>query len=300
MSSQLSVIIVNYRAGELLRASLVALRAQLPGGSEVIVVDNDPSDDGSDGLEDVLPGTYVIRNSLNAGYGRASNQALRIATGDRVLFLNPDAIIQPGAIATASQFLDAHPDVGILGARVLLPDGKLDPAARRSFKTPGSYLYKAIGLSRLFPRNARFGRYYLSYLDPTALTDIDATVGAFMFARRTAIEGVGGFDERFFMYCEDEDLCWRVKMAGWRVVYHPGVVVRHHKGTSTRQRRARMVFHFHRSLFLYHRKNVAPRYPALVNVGIYAGILASLALKLPFTVVRSVLAGRGPLRGRAS
>ena len=166
--------------------------------------------------------------------------------------------------------------MGILGARILLPDGRLDPPARRSFKTPATYFYKSVGLSRAFPRHRRYGRYYLSYLDEHELADVDSVVGAFMLMPHRLIEQIGGFDERFFLYCEDEDLCWRARQADWRVVYHPGVVVEHHKGTSTGQRPLRTVWQFHRSLVLYHRKNIAPRYPTLVNAAVYAGIAAGL------------------------
>jgi GT2 family glycosyltransferase len=272
----LTVIVVNYNGGATLRRGLRALWPELRPGWDVVVVDNASSDGSADDLESEFDGVRVIRNRRNQGFAAANNIALRDTGGDNVLLLNPDVEVDPGAIATALGHLDAHDDVGIVGARILLPDGRFDPAARRSAKTPATYWYKILGLSRLFPRHPRFGRYYLSYLDESAITDVDSVVGAFLLIRRSVVDSIGPLDERFFMYCEDEDWCWRARQAGWRVVYHPGVVVRHAKGSSTRQRPLRMAYHFHRSLLLYHRKNLAPRHSPVANAAVYGGIAAGM------------------------
>jgi len=206
--------------------------------------------------------------------------------------LNPDVVLEPTALATATAYLDAHPDVGILGARILLPDGRLDPPARRTFKTPATYFYKLSGLSWLFPNNRRFGHYYLSYLNDDLLTEVDAVVGAFLFIRRATIARVGPLDERFFMYCEDEDWCWRVKQDGWRVVYHPEVIVHHFKGSSTQLRPFTMIYHWHRSILLYHQKNIAPRYPAPANLLVYGAMGLSCLLTMGINGLRRVVPGR--------
>ncbi len=285
----LSVIIVNYNGGRILRECLDRLWRELRPGWQVLLVDNASADGSADGIEALYPGLSVIRNADNAGFARANNQAMRLATGACVLLLNPDVTIEPGAIATAIAYLDSHPDVSMLGPKILLADGRPDPAARRSFKTPETYLFKMTGLSRLFPRHPRFGRYYLSYLDDGEIADVDSIVGAFMLVRRSVIDEIGMLDERFFMYCEDEDWCWRAKQAGGRVVYHPGVVVHHRKGSSSRTVPLRMAYHFHRSLFLYHRKNIAPRYSMVTNAGVYAGIAASFAARSSMITLRRAL-----------
>lgn len=285
----LSILIVNYNTGALLRCCLEALWPQLEPGFEVVLVDNASSDAGVDGLEQDYPGLRLIRNPSNVGYARANNQALRLYRSRHALLLNPDVTLEPGALATALTYLDAHPEVGILGPRVLGSNGRLDPPARRSFKTPATYLYKMSGLSRLFPRHPRFGRYYLSYLNEMAITEVDAVVGAFLLIRREVVDQIGLLDERFFMYCEDEDWCWRAKQAGWRVVYHPGIVVHHRKGSSTARHPFRMAYHWHRSLFLYHRKNIAPRYPAVVNGAVYGGIALGLGAALVVRAGRRVV-----------
>ena len=286
----LSVIIVNYNGGRMVRECLEHLWPQLETGWEVLLVDNASTDGSADGLEEAYPGLSVIRNARNVGFASANNQAMRLAAGAYVLLLNPDVSITPGALATALAYLEAHPGVSILGPKVLLPGGRMDPAARRSFKTPATYLYRMTGLSRLFPHHPRFGRYYLSYLNEDEITDVDSVVGAFMLIRRSVIDAIGMLDERFFMYCEDEDWCWRAKQAGGRVVYHPGVVVNHRKGSSTRRVPLRMAYHFHRSLYLYHRKNIAPRCSAIANAGVYAGILASFVARSGILVVRRLWA----------
>jgi hypothetical protein len=289
-ASILSVIIVNFNGGRIVRECLEHLWPQLEDGWEVLLVDNASTDGSAAGLEEAYQGLSVIRNARNVGFARANNQAIRLSRGDYVLLLNPDVSITPGALATALAHLGAHPDVSILGPKILLPGGRPDPAARRSFKTPETYLYKMTGLSRWFPHHPRFGRYYLSYLREDEIADIDSVVGAFLLIRRSVIDAIGMLDERFFMYCEDEDWCWRAKQAGGRVVYHPGVVVHHRKGSSTRSVPLRMAYHWHRSLYLFHRKNIAPRCSTLANAGVYAGILASFAARCGVLVVRGLWA----------
>jgi GT2 family glycosyltransferase len=294
MAPALSVVIVNYNGGALLRECLTSLWAALEPGAEVLLVDNASTDGSLTGLEITFPGLQVIRNARNVGYARANNQALQRARGRYFLLLNPDVVLEREAVATAQAYLDAHADVSILGARVLRPDGRLDPPARRSFKTPSTYFYKMTGLARAFPHHPRFGRYYLSFLNEGEIHDVDSVVGAFLMIRRAAVERVGFLDERFFMYCEDEDWCWRVKRAGGRVVYHPGVVVHHRKGASTGQHPFRMLYHWHRSLFLYHRKNIAAQYPAPLNGLVYAGMLGGFLGALALTATRRLVRRRVP------
>jgi GT2 family glycosyltransferase len=285
--STVSVIVVSFNGGDLVRTCLKALWPQLEAGSEVFVVDNNSSDGSVDNLEAEFPGLHVIRNPTNDGYAKANNQAIAVAQGTYILLLNPDVQVEPGAVATAMAYLDENPDVSILGPKVL-KNGRLDPPARRSFKTPETYFYKALGLARLFPRHRRFGRYYLGYLDEDQITDVDSVVGAFLMIRRSVVEQIGPLDERFFMYSEDEDWCWRAKQAGGRVVYHPGVVVHHIRGATTSKYRLRMTYHSHRSYWLYYKKNVAGRYPGPVNWMVYGLIGAGLAASVTLGSARSV------------
>jgi GT2 family glycosyltransferase len=222
----------------------------------------------------------VLENNGNPGYAVANNQAIRESRGRYVLLLNPDVILAPNALATAVQLMDAQPTVGIMGPRIVLPDGTLDRPCRRSFKTPGTYFFMLVGLTRAFPRHPRFGKYYLSWLDEHQPVDVDAVIGAFLLIRREVIDEIGMLDERFYMYCEDEDWCFRAKQAGWRIRYEPGVLVTHYKGSSSAKRPRRMIYERHKAILQFHCKNIAPQYSWPVNAAVYAGMLASLGLSL--------------------
>jgi GT2 family glycosyltransferase len=287
--TRLAVIIVNYKAGQLLLDCLAALYAQLAADSEVYLVDNASNDPILARVESQYPSIALIQNPVNVGFARANNQVLASTDADYYLLLNPDVELQPGAITIALEHLDSHPDIGILGARVLRHNGLLDPAARRSFKGAETYFYKWFGLSKLFGTSRRFGRYYLSYLDESKLTDVDSVVGAFMIIRSQVLRDIGFFDERFFIYCEDEDFCYRAKLAGFRVVYHPAVVARHRKGHSTSQVPFRMLYHWHRSLVLYHVKNIGPRYRGIVNWIVYSGITVGFLIAITAVAVSKAL-----------
>jgi GT2 family glycosyltransferase len=278
--ASLSVVIVTYNSAGTIERCLASLQPQLRQSDEVFVVDNASTDVGPGSIHLRHPGLRIIRNVKNVGFARACNQAIRIATGRFILLLNPDTQLDAGAIARAVGYLRSHPDAGVLGAKVRLQDGRVDPAAHRSFKQVGTYFYKVLGLSRLFPRHPRFGRYYLSHRRLNHVSEVDSVVGAFLLIRSQVVDAIGLLDERFFMYCEDEDWCWRAKCAGWRVVYHPGVVVRHQKGSSARQAPLRTLYHWHRSTYLYHRKNIAPTYAAPVNLGVYSGLIAVLGARV--------------------
>lgn len=289
----LSVLIVNYNGGELLQRTLQSLYDTTDGlASETFVVDNGSSDDSLEMVRRAFPTVQVIENGANLGFARANNRALRQAQGCYLLLLNPDVELQPGAVQVALDYLQAHPDVGIVGPRVLLPDGRLDKPCRRSFKTPAIYLYKTMGLSALFPKSPRFNRYYMGYLPEDQVSEVDAVIGAFLMIRHECMEEIGLLDERFFIYCEDEDWCFRAKRAGWKVVYNPQAVVIHHKGFSTSKRRLRMVYEWHKAIFQFHRKNMAPDYSPVMNGLVYLGMGLRLAGALAVNVLRGKVGGK--------
>jgi GT2 family glycosyltransferase len=290
---RLSVIIVNYNAGPLILSCVRSVIPQLGPDDGIVVVDNGSTDGSDRHLEATFGELRFLRNRRNLGFAAAVNAGLRTTDSNYVLLLNPDARLGPGALDTAVRYVADHPDIGILGARVVLPDGTVDPASHRSFKTAGTYFYKATGLTRRFPRNARLGAYYVSALDELAIADVDSVVGAFMLVRRSLIDTIGLLDESFFMYCEDEDWCWRAKQQGYRVVYNPNIVVYHLKGSSAGKRRLRSLYHWHRSLALYHRKNIAGRYPLAVNAAIYAGIGAGFVAAIVGYGARRLLTSGG-------
>jgi N-acetylglucosaminyl-diphospho-decaprenol L-rhamnosyltransferase len=268
-----SVVIVHYQTPDLLVRCLAALAASDGGvDMEVFVVDNASQGFDAAAMQSLLPGSTVIANPVNVGFATASNQALLLAEGRHVLLLNPDAMVEPGALSTMIAFMDQHPDVGCSTARVVLPDGSLDLACRRSFPTPIRSFYRLSLLSRLFPRSRRFGQYNLTYLDEAVQADIDSPCGAFMLVRAQTVAQVGLLDERYFMYGEDLDWAFRIKAAGWRIVYVPAATVHHVKRASSRQSRGRTIGHFYAAMRIFyadHYEHGQPRWVARLT---YAAI----------------------------
>ena len=286
----LTVVILNYNTRDHLRVCLDALRregsttASDPPGpisAEIIVVDNDSRDHSADMAEAEYPWVTVIRSGRNGGFAYGNNIALRQANGAAVMLLNPDTETPPGSIKSLYDHLQAHPEAGVVGPKLLREDGSMHMACRRSFPSPPVSLYRLTGLARLFPSSPRFGAYNLTYVDPNVELEVDSVCGACMLVRREAIEQAGLLDECFFMYGEDLDWCWRIKEAGWTVRYVPGSVVKHQHGGSSRRRPIRTTWHFFHAMDLFYRKHYLRQYNPLVSaavlLGIYAGLGATIA-----------------------
>lgn len=260
-----SVVILNYNTRDDLRTCLRSVETDLSDELEVFVVDN-ASDDGSATMVAAeFPWVRLIRAERNGGYAYGNNLAIRQARGDFVLLLNPDAMVPPGAIAALRDYLIAHPEAAVVGPRVLRPDGSLDLACRRSFPTLEVSSYRILGLSKLFPRSRRFGRYNLTYLDPNEPAEVDAVVGACMLVRRSAIDQAGLLDEQFFMYGEDLDWAYRIHQRGWAVLYNPGITVLHRKGASSRRRSDAATVAFYEAMEIFYRKHYARQHSGLTN-----------------------------------
>jgi len=281
----LAVIIVNYKACDLLRDCLRSVLANKGVSYCVFVVDNASGDGSVEMVRREFPEVRVQALDRNIGYGPANNLGIKEALAADIppryiLLLNPDTVLPPDALARMVAFLEAHPEAGAVGPKLVRPDGSLDLACRRSFPTPAVSFYRLSGLSRLFPKSRRFARYNLTYLDPDCLTEVDSLVGACMLLRREALEQVGLFDEAFFMYGEDLDLCYRLKQHGWKVFYNPAVTVLHYKGESSRRNSARANYEFYRAMLLFHRKHYARNTFFVVNwlITIAVVFLGGLAL----------------------
>ncbi len=232
----LSVIIVNYNVKEFLLNLLESIRKATERlNVEIIVVDNASEDGSPAAIKGKFPQVKLIENKKNLGFGKANNQALKIASGEFLLLINPDAIVREDTLTKMLRFFREHPECGLAGCKVLNPDGTLQLPCRRSFPTPWVSFTKITGLSKLFPKSKLFAKYNLTYLDENQTYEVDAVSGSFMMLRKKVYEKVGGFDERFFMYGEDLDYCYRVKKAGFKVYYFAGAEVIHYKGESTRR-----------------------------------------------------------------
>jgi GT2 family glycosyltransferase len=207
---------------------------------------------------------------------------------DYVLFLNPDTVLPANALQATVDFLEAHPRAGVVGPKVIKPDGTLDLACRRSFPTPTSGLFKLAGLSRLFPKSRTLARYNLTYLNDDETAEVDSVMGAYMLVRGDALTQAGLYDERFFMYGEDLDLAFRLKERGWKVYYYPAVEVLHHKGASSRKQSERSIREFYRAMHVFYRKHYAVTTIGPINAVVSMGItlrgwlaLAQNALRPP-------------------
>jgi N-acetylglucosaminyl-diphospho-decaprenol L-rhamnosyltransferase len=278
---QVSVVIVHYETPQLLKRCLAAVRAA--GGSLAVntfVVDNASRDLNLASVEALLPGVQVVANERNVGFAVAANQGLRLATGRYLLLINADTLLAPDTLSAMVAYMDEHADVGCATARLVMEDGRLDLACRRSFPTPVRSFYRLTLLSRLFPRSRRFGQYNLTYLDEHVEAEIDSPCGAFMFVRQEVIEQVGLLDERYFMYGEDLDWAYRMKAAGWRIMYTPITTVIHLKRASSRKSRSRTIRAFYDAMRIFYREHYERSYPRWLSWIIYRAIDVREALEL--------------------
>ena len=240
---------------DFLQRALRSLRqAQLYDQTEVIVIDNASRDDSKRCITEEFPEIQWIGLKSNIGFGKACNVGARCAHGTFVLFINPDTLVSQNTLSECYNFFNRHDRVGIIGPKILNPDGSLQVSCRRSFPTPPVAFYRLAGLSKLFPKSRHFGQYNLTYLDPEQASEVDAVSGSFMFMRLSLFQDIGGFDESFFMYGEDLDLCWRVKEKGHAVWYDPNTQIIHFKGRSS----AKMSFAarkaFYEAMVIFSRK----------------------------------------------
>ncbi len=254
----LSIIIVNYNVKEFLQNLLHSLAKATTGiKSEIIIVDN-ASDDGSvEMLREKFPGITLIANNDNKGFSKANNQGLVIAKGKYLLLLNPDTIVQEDTFHTLIKFFEETPDAGMVGCKILNPDGTLQLACRRSFPGPWTSFCKVTGLSTLFPNSKIFARYNLTYLDENQTYEVDAISGSFMMLKRECYEKIGGLDEQFFMYGEDLDLCYRTQKGGYKVYYVHLTQIIHYKGESTRRSSLDETKIFYSAMKLFVKKHLS-------------------------------------------
>ena len=278
-----SVVIVTHNSRDLVRACLASLAEERAlGPLEVIVVDNASKDDTGYAVATEFPWVRLIVNRTNAGFARAINEGLAFARGEYLLLLNPDTVVPAGTIGRAVAELAARPPVGMLGVKLVRPDGSFDHACKRGFPTVLSALYYFTGLAGRFPDSPRFAQYTAAHLGVDEIGSIDAINGAFMLVRRSALDDVGELDERYWLWAEDLDWCHRFWEKNWVVLYWPEVEVVHLKSASVGEHRSlRLNFAFHQSIWLFYKKHHAPHrsaaLSALVAVGIWSKFLGSAA-----------------------
>jgi GT2 family glycosyltransferase len=275
----LSIIIVSYNVKTFLQHCINSVKKASRGlDVELFVVDNKSIDGTGDMVKREFPDIHFIGNSKNLGFGKANNQALKLSRGKYVLFLNPDTLIEENTLHVLFDFMENNQHVGIAGPKILNSDGTLQLACRRSFPSPSVALPKLLGLSNLFPKSKIFGKYNLTYLDPDQSYAVDAVSGSFMFCRGELIRELNGFDEDFFMYGEDLDLCRRVQLKHMLVYYVADTTIIHHKGESSKSAPFDSLMAFYKAMDIFFRKHFSSLYSFITTLFFRLGIVAHLSL----------------------
>jgi GT2 family glycosyltransferase len=275
----LSIIIVSYNVRDLLKRCLNSIfDFQKELSFEVTVIDNHSEDESTQMLKRDFPGINLIENHQNLGFSAACNQGMRQSRGRYFFLLNPDTELTSAGINGMIRFMDSHLEVGICGPRMVDSDGDIQFSAR-SFP---SYLTAISSrqslLNRLFPDNPWSCKYLLKDLNRNQVEEVDWVSGSALLTRREVVEKIGFLDERFFMYVEDVDFCYRAKQAGFSIRYFPQCLVIHHHGKSTRRRKSRMLTEHHRSMYLFYKKHHHPTF--LLAAMVFFGIWIRLGLCL--------------------
>jgi N-acetylglucosaminyl-diphospho-decaprenol L-rhamnosyltransferase len=257
--ADVAAILVNYNAGPELRHALQSIADELSGREwEAVVVDNDSVDGSGAIAHEFAPRVRLLRNPQNVGFGRGANQGVAATAAPTVLIMNPDCCLVAGAVGALEQELQAYPDCAIVGPRILSPDGSTQGNARGDPNMLTGLFGRASWLRRMLPR-LRVSRRNVFDTASNASATVDWVSGACMLVRRDALTHVNGFDERYFLYWEDADLCRRLRLIGYNVRYAPGATAIHRVGHSSRTARASSIRAFHDSAYLYYSTHVAPR-----------------------------------------
>lgn len=292
---KLSIIIVSYNVCELLDKCLKSISvASGEINHEVFVVDNNSIDNTAEFVAKNYPKVKLIANITNKGFSKANNQAIKLAKGQYILILNPDTELMPDTLVKMLKFIESKPDnVAVVTCKVELPNGQIDKDCRRSFPTPLTALAHFAGLSKIFKGTKLFDTYYMGHIPTEVEAEIDACVGAFILIRHSALKTVGSFDEDYFFYGEDLDLCYRMRQRGYKVVYTPITKIIHHKGVSSgikkhtsemsktpKASRVRAIIESTRAMELFYKKHYTGKYPPPVTFFVMAAIRVVKNLRL--------------------
>lgn len=284
---KLSVIIVNYNVKYFIEVCLHSVYRAAQGiDAEVIVVDNNSKDDSCAMIKAQYPDVRLIENKENTGFSHANNQGVAIAGGEYILFLNPDTVMPENFLRSMISYMDAHPEAGSIGPRLMDGKGKYAPDGKKSFPSLSVAIFKTTGINKIFSKSTYFNKYYAVHVAEDEVAEVDILSGCCMMVRSSLLKGIGGaFDEAYFMYCEDFDLCYRIQQAGYKNIYYPKVTLIHYKGESTRKATISHVKTFNDALSVFVRKHYskanAGLFIMLINIGI--------VLRAILSVVKQVL-----------
>ena len=258
---KLSVVLLSYNTRDLTEQALRSTFAALDGiESEVFVVDNASKDGSAEMVKEKFPNVQLLVNEENIGFSGGNNKALSKVCGNYVLLINTDTIVHRDAFKKLVEFLDAHPQAGAVGCKILNPDGTLQLDSRRGFPTPFAAFCKMSGLSRLFPKHKKIAHYNMTFLDPDEEAEVDVLSGSCMLVRKEAMDQVGLLDEDYFMYGEDIDWCYRIREAGWKIYYTPNAQIIHFRGESGRTVPLRILYRKSKAMSIFVGKHMVRRY----------------------------------------
>ncbi len=282
---KLSIIIVNYKTYALTKQTIDSIiDKEYTFRYEIVLVDNA----SGDGSVELLMQDFskfieakvlrVIVNEENLGFAKANNIGMRKAKGQYILLLNSDTVVIGDALESCLEQIDRDSQMGALGCKVILGDGSLDHACKRGFPTPKASLYYILKLDKINPK--RFGQYDALHLSEDEVGEVDALMGAFMLMPKKVLDEVGLLDEDFFMYGEDIDLCYRIKEAGYKILYYPKARIIHYKGGSSKKKRHKVIKDFHEAMWIFYKKHYINQYNDFVNVLVYIAIYFKYTLAL--------------------
>lgn len=283
---KLSVIMVPYKCRNIFKEALEAvINSKASFNFEIIIIDNDSKDGTVEMVREfqARPGwsdRIVLYENTNEGFPKANNRGIQMKRGEYVLLLNPDTKVSEDTLQVMMDFVKARPDVGIATCKLVKADGSLDLACRRKFPTPLRAFFRLSGLSFVFPKSKLFASYNMTYKSVSEETEVDACVGAFMFITPDCLAKIQGFDEQFFMYGEDLDLCMRAKETGFKVWYYPKTTTIHYKGQSSKKVSRRGLYEFHHNNWLLFKKHYSRKYFYLLDPLVYIGVWSRYLVKL--------------------
>lgn len=281
-----SIVIVGWNVRDLLRNCLDSVYKQTKGISfEVIYIDNASRDGSIEMVKDNFPETIIIANTTNKGFVKANNQGFEIAQGRYVLLLNSDTVILDNAIAKTITFADAHTEAAAVGCKILNPDKTLQPVTCFMFPSILNMLLSSTYLYKIFPRNKFFGRELMTWWDKNEVREVDVVTGCYMLVRSEAMKQVGVLDERYFIYAEETDWCYRFKERGWKVLFTPEPEIIHYGGQTTKKAAAKFRLQFSGSILIFMR----------LHRNIFSFLLARLIMafflfiRIPYWLAKAVV-----------
>lgn len=282
---KLSIVIVNYKVKYFLEACLQSVRKATANlQAEVFVVDNASNDGSVEWIRSRFPEVKLIANEKNVGFSAANNQAIREAKGEYILLLNPDTIVGEHSFTEPLDFMDAHPNAGGLGIKMLDGKGNYLPESKRGFPKPSTAFYKLSGLNKVFSKSARFNHYYLGHLSENQIQEAEVLAGAYMLLRKEALDKIGLLDDTFFMYGEDIDLSWRILQGGYKNYYFSENPIIHYKGESTKKATFNYVKLFYQAMIIFSKKHFRGAFSAtfivFLQLAIYLRAMLSLVSQI--------------------